>query len=347
MNKESAYLWTLILSLLFSLGCSREEKRKVPDVSTIPVDIEIRRFDQSLFQLDTNQMESSLQQLQQQYPVFSDIFLNQLLGANDERIAPQGPEAYVKGFIQHPPLRELYDNTQAAYPDMSEFETAFEQAFQFYKYYFPEAPIPSITTFISEYSVAAFIYGNNDLATGLDYFLGSSHPYRQFDPQNPAFSEYMTRTYNPEHLVSKTLQPLIDDLIPPSSNNRLLDFMIHNGKKLYILDHILPYTPDSIKLEITTDQVDWLKANEGMIWSYLIKEKLLYNSEWVTIRKLVDYSPNSPGMPEEAPGRTANWIGWQIIKAYIKQHPEVDMEDLLQITDAQMILDGAKYKPRR
>ena len=63
----------------------------------------------------------------------------------------------------------------------------YEQAFKFLKYYFPELPTPKVTTFISEYSVAAFIYGEGDLGLGLDFFLGSNYPYARYNPNNPNF----------------------------------------------------------------------------------------------------------------------------------------------------------------
>ena len=123
--------------------------------------------------------------------------------------------------------------------------------------------------------------------------------------------------------------------------------MIHNGKKLYALDLLLPYTPDSVKLEVTPAQVSWLEDNELEMWAHLLKEELLYSSNWQDIRKLVDYSPHSPGMPPEAPGRSANWIGWQIVKAYMGKHPETSLPQLFALQDAQALLDESRYKPRR
>ncbi|MFQ5447121.1 MAG: hypothetical protein ACE5FF_09305 [Saprospiraceae bacterium] len=100
-------------------------------------------------------------------------------------------------------------------------------------------------------------------------------------------------------------------------------------------------------MEYSQPQVDWCNQNEENIWAYLISEDLLYSTAWNDFRKLVEYSPNSPGMPKEAPGRTANWLGWQIVKAYMKRHPGTSLEDLIALKDAQAIMDGSKYKPRR
>ena len=122
--------------------------------------------------------------------------------------------------------------------------------------------------------------------------------------------------------------------------------MVHNGKQLYVLDQLMPYTPDSIKLEVTAEQTQWLEDNELEMWAYFLKEDLLYSNDWQKIRKLVEYSPHSPGMPKEAPGRSGNWVGWQIVKAYMKQHPDTTLPELLAMEDAQALLDASRYKPR-
>lgn len=347
MSWKKAVWFFAALHLIMSAGCSRDERPDAPDVSGIEMDIGIRRFEQGMFNLDTNDVEAGLARLRAQYPEFSGILLDQILGIGDTAAVPGGPAAFVRGFNLHPPTRKLYDTVQVLYGDMSALEADFEEAFRYFKYYFPEERTPAVTTFISEYSIAAFVYGDNELAVGLDFFLGENYPYAQYNPGNPNFSAYMTRTFTERHLVSKALQALINGLADQPPGNRLLDLMIHNGKKLYVLDHLLPFTPDSIKLEVTGAQAEWLEDNEMEMWAYFLKEELLYSSDWQNIRKFVDYSPHSPGMPPEAPGRTANWLGWQVVRAYMKRHPEVSMPQLLLLEDAQKILDESRYKPGR
>lgn len=341
---------TLLLLGGFCIGlfsCSEEEKKRAPDVSHIEVEVDIRRFEQSLFQLDTNQMEAAIAQLRLDYPELADIFIDEILDADNAELAPEGAAAYLRGFIQHPPLRHLFDTVQVVYHDLSKIEADFAEAFRYYQYYFPQMPTPRVTSIITEYGLAAFLYGENDLAIGLDLFLGENYPYQKYNPDNPAFSQYLTRTFNPDHLLAKGVQALVEDLAGPSLGNRLLDQMIHNGKKLYILDQLLPHTPDSVKWEVSGAQADWLKENELEMWAFFIKEDLFYSSDWGKIRKYIDYSPNSPGMPPEAPGRTANWLGYKVVAAYHQRYPELSLMDLIEQKDAQLILDESRYKPRR
>lgn len=339
--------WLLPLSLA-ALAVSCDNSRiKAPDVSGIEVTVDIRRFEKDLFSIDTSAIPAGLARIEENYPEFSEIFFNDITGSKNPDIAPEGHEAYMRGFLSHSSIRALYDSCMLRFDNMSDIEKEFQQAFRYYRYYFPKREIPDVTTFISEYSVGTFIYGEQSLAVGLDFFLGEEHPYAIFNPGNSNFSAYLTRTFTREHLVSKTLQPLIEDMLGPPYGNRMLDMMIYNGKKLYILDLLLPYTADSIKLEITGEQTNWLSKNQLEMWAFFLAENLLYSSDWAQIRKYVEYSPHSPGMPEEAPGRTANWLGLQIVRAYMQQFPETSLEQLINLRDAQEILTKSRYKPRR
>lgn len=335
----------LAVVILFS-SCRNDNAMDVPDVDHIQVLVEVQRFEQDLFALDTGQIAQGLAQLRAAYPEFSEVFFSYILRSDDPQVAPEGEVPYVQGFLKHPALQYLYDTTQIVYPTLDELKPEFEQAFRFLKYYFPDYPTPKITTFISEYTMAAFMYGQGDLGVGLDFFLGSNYPYAQYNPNNPNFSAYLTRTFNRRHLVSKSMQALVQDLLGQPQGNRLLDIMVYNGKQLYLAKSLQPYTPDSILLELPQAQVNWLSNNELEIWAHFLKEELLYSTDFSEFRKLVDYSPNSPGMPPEAPGRTANYIGWKIVEAYMRRHPEIGPQDLVNLHDAQYIMEQSRYKPR-
>ncbi len=347
MNTKNS-LFLLFITFLSLYACQSDKGKDIPDVSDIAVTVDLRRFDQALFSLDTNDMAAGLPQLEMGYGEFAEIFFGQILGSKDPRIAPEGHAEYVRGFIAHPGLRKLYDTTQVVFPSMQGIEKDFEQAFRFYKYHFPFQPLSGeVVTYISEYTIGGFLYGDNSIGIGLDFYLGEDYPYLQYNPANPNFSAYLTRSFNKDHIVMKSMKLLVQDLNGGPNGNNLLNHMIHNGKELYLLDQLLPFTPDSIKLEYSQEQVDWVSENEANIWAYFISENLLYSTELDKFRKYIEYSPNSPGMPDEAPGRTANWLGWQIVKAYMERNPGTSMQQLIELRDAQVIMDGSRYKPRR
>lgn len=347
MNVKNWY-FLLFAALVSTYACECGKGKDIPDVSGIPVKVEIKRFEQDLFALDTNNIGSGLAQLEEKYPAFSPIFFENILGSKDTTIAPEGHEQYVRGFVSHPAVRKLHDTCQVVFPNLDRLQKDFEQAFRFFKYYFPAQPLSGeVVTYISEYTVGGFLYDDNSIGIGLDFYLGENYPYQQYNPANPNFSQYLIRTFNRDHIVEKSMKLLVEDLLGPPPGNKMLDYMIHNGKALYLLDLLLPEAQDSVKLEYTQKQVDWCNENEANIWAYLISEKLLYSTDWGKYRKFVEPSPNSPGMPDEAPGRTGNWLGWQIVKAYMEKNPGTSPGELIQLRDAQVILDKSKYKPGR
>lgn len=338
----------LMTGLLFMSACtSTESEMDRPDISGVTVDVEIRRFDRDLFALDTTSIETGRLELANQYGEFADLYFNQILGLNDPRIAPQGPDAFLAGLLTYPATRKLYDTIQIVYPDMDREEQHFKTAFSYLKVIFPDRPTPRITTFLSEFSIANFIYGQDELAVGLDFYLGSEYKYALVDPSNAVFSDYLTRTYNRDHLVPRTIKPLLEDIVGPPGGERLIDHIIRNGKVQVLMDILLPDVADTARIEFTPDQLTWCEENEQNIWAYFLSENLLYSTDYKEYRKYVEYSPHSPGMPLEAPGRTGDWIGKQVVRSWLSRHPEKGLAALAERIDTQVFLEEARYKPRR
>ena len=333
----------LFLVVLFSQACLPDKGKNIPDVSDISLDLNIHRFEKALFSIDTTTVAQGLEQLKKQYPAFSDIYFNNVIGIRKQLLGDQKFVKAVTGYLTFEPVRKLYDTTMHVYNQLDWLKAELKLPLQLHQYYFPDATTPELYTFISEYTYGCFVADHNILAIGLDFFLGADYPH-----YNPTyFPNYIKRTMTKEHIVSRTIEALVDDIVGPGKEGRLLDRMIHNGKKLYVLDQLLPNSPDSIKLGYTTAQTHWVVQNESQMWAHFLDQELLYSNDYQKIRKLIEYSPNSPGMPSEAPGRTANWVGWQIVKSYMQRHAESSIEEMLAEKDAQAFLEKSRYKPRR
>jgi len=343
--------------------CSQDKDR--PDISDIQVEVDIRRFEQDLFALDTNAREISfaaqVEGLRQEYPTFFEVFTEKILGApyianntsngrlekvltrNDASIPENNMADYIEGLIKHPGFQKLYDTTTTIYNDISAVEEDLTQAFRYYKYYFPDRPVPEVVSYISEFALGTFTYEDSLLGIGWDFYMGD-----QFQYDYTIFPEYVQRTMNRQHLVSKAIEAVASGLVGSPEGNRMLDFMINNGKMLYLKSHLLPEMPDSIIMKYTPAQMQWVEENELELWAYFLRKDLLYSTRQADFQKLINPSPmGNTDMPREAPGRTANWVGWQIVQRYMEQFPDTSMEELIALDDAQELLKQSKYKPRR
>jgi len=336
--------------ILLSQSCFFDKGKNIPDVSNIKVNVEIKDFNQRLFSIDTNDIQNGISELRRDFPVFFDVYFRNVKPFRQKEELDEVFYSYVKDYLKDPFIQSLGDTTHIVFNDFSKYEKELNQAFRFYKHYFPNKNVPLVYSFSSNFNFAAFIFSFDEqqdaIGIGLDMLLGKDYPYWKLGIQNPAFSDYITRAFTPEHFTKKTLDPLINDFLEIPASDRLLDMMIYNGKKLHLLDLLLPLTPDSIKWEYSTKQTEWVKNNEFDMWTLFLSEKLLYETDLSKTKKLVDQSPSSPGMPPESPGRTANFMGLKIIQAFMKKNPDTTIKQLINM-DAQEIFNKSKYKPLR
>jgi hypothetical protein len=339
---KAAGLGLVMVAVAILPGCGRDDDRNLPNVSNIKVDVKIRRFDQALFALDSNNLEAGVSRLQTEYPSLFQLFTENII--HDQTNPKETPLEAVRGFVTVPEVRSLYDTVQQVYGDLRWLEKDLTQMFRYYKYYFPQKTVPEVSAVVSEFAVDAFTYGDSLCGIGLDLFLGENYP--AYNPE--VFPAYIRRQFQREYIPIRLAKAVAQNTfgdIPPG--NRLLDMMLYNGKMLYIVDCMLPMAPDSMKMGYTREQMEGCEANEAAVWARLLTQKLLYSSDFEEFRKLVTPSPNAPVVFQEAPGEVGNWIGWQIVKAYMKRHPETSMDALLKMQDAQKFLEQAKYKPKR
>lgn len=344
-TKNCAYIIALIFSSLLFWQCSAD--KNTPDITNQQVDIEIRRFEQALFALDTANTDipfsNQVARLEREYPNFWPVF-KQLIG--NTGIMEGDFSSQIYDFITHPGVRHLYDTTQAMYANIEAVEADLERAFAYHQHYFPERNVPEVVSYISEFNTGVFTYGDSLIGIGWDFFLGEEFPY-----DYEIFPAYLQRTMDREHLVMKAVEAVASNMVGAKDRGqRLLDFMIDNGKTLHIKSLMLPDIPAEVLLEWTPEQLAWMENdyNERELWKQILTRKLMYSTRQSEYQKLITASPSGmTWMPPESPSRAANWIGWQIVKAYLERHPETSMEDLLAIKDAQKILDGSKYRPSR
>ncbi|MEM1358036.1 MAG: hypothetical protein AAGF89_07550 [Bacteroidota bacterium] len=339
---------TLLIVLSF-WSCTGDEELPPPDVSNVNAPLEVLRFDRSLMALDTGQLLAGLQALDQEYGEFADVYLTHIIPLRRGDFSPEEQTDIIKAFLTFPLVKEIDQEVQLQFPAtiLEEQRQALQQALRYYRYYLPAAPVPdTLVAYLAQFELAGFLYGDGNLAVGLDFFLGPGYNYEAVDPREPIFSSYLTRSYTPEHLSTKLMRVLISDYLPAPRSGRLIDYLIYEGKILYLLNRVLPEVPDHVIHEVSEEEMTWLWENEIRIYAHLQKERQLYETNADLIRKLTQPAPSSPGMPAESPGQAVNYLGEQIVAAYVKANPRVSMEELLRIEDGQQILAGARYKPK-
>lgn len=345
-------LKTVCLLLLFCsigllVGCF--ESDNLPDISHIDIDFEgINYDDEFLAMTSGDNIKSSIEVLKSKFPALTNIYINNVMRFRHPRDTSDIYLDDINGFLASDAVTGLKHRIDSVYTDRSIMDRGFEEAFRYMKYYLPERSTPRVYYMMTEYSVASFIFPESETQDGLgislDMFMGRDYPYKKLFPTNPSFSDYLTPSFDKAYVVKKGMDAITDDIVGQPQGPRMIDQMILNGKKQYILEQFLPTTPDTILWEYTAAQMDWVTANELNLYSHFTSQEMLYSTDHMAFMKFVNPSPNSPGLPAEAPGRTANYIGYKIIQAYMRR-TGASIADLIGETDSQNILNAARYKP--
>ncbi len=339
------------LTLVLLTACQIEKKDNSTAIAAdnvAPLPLKIVRFDQELRQIDTanlKKIEQSVTELSKKYADFAPDYFGGYMQLIDPRRSANENMLNLKGFLTHPPIRRMLDTIQVVYPDMTAIEQEMGGILARFQKEFPDQKVPKIYSLFTEYTNAVVSFSDSVLCFSPEFFLGA---YDKHYPSD-AIPQYVARGLDRTHLPGYLCEQMLDNIMGSPKGNRLLDIMIHNGKKLYAMHQLMPTTPDSVLLRITAEQTDWCHKNEIQLWSHLTTENLLYETDSQKTKKLVSPAPNVPGIPSGAPGGVANFIGWRIIESYMEQRPNTTLSELLgpATTDGQKILEASKFKPKK
>ncbi len=339
----------LLVSLLLA-SCQREYKDPIPDVSHIEIEAEFIHYD-SLLRVHMEKGVEGLEELKEKYPAFSDIYFHRILEIWDPEEPLDSLYNRMDEFMSSDFYRDIQDTIHAAIPDFGPIKREYEQALHYYHYHFPHKNVPPVYLFISEFTFANIIFqdekGGDALGIGIDMFCHGHFDYTVLSYFNTMFSAYNVRTLNADHIVKKTFDAKWDGLLGPEPRGRMIDIMLYHGKKHHLNKLVLPHAPDTVIFEYTPEQMQWVRDNEAQIYNHLIENDLLYTTDLVKYSRLVSPSPHSPGMPPEAPGQVVNWLGYQIIRAWVRNNPDKTLSDLLDKRDGHEFLMQSRYRPGR
>lgn len=336
----------IILVCFISTGCGSDTKN--PDVSDIKISISSQRLDKDLYALDTNNFAAGLPAVEKKYPQFLSFYLDTLMGFGINQNYNDTNPAILKGlrtFLTHKDYRGVFDSVLAHYPDESKVNQQLAKGFQYMKHYYPGYKVPHIIYLVSGLNnYGAFTYGDSIMGIGLDMFLGSGYPFYK----SVSIPEYFYRQLNENYMPVAVFRTVYRESHPFIADGRvLLDMMIQSGKEMYFISKILPYLDEHVRLAYTEEQLKWCEENEAMVYDFFVRQELLYENNLQKVVRYVMDGPSATGMPQQSPGNIGAWVGLQIVRAYMKEHPETTLNQLLDMqADPQRFLLESKYKPK-
>jgi len=312
-----------LIHFLLILFISCTNKKKSVDVSNVSVDVQIDRFDVDFY----NATSKTLSSIKRKYPMFfphqiDSVWLNKINNKDEQTL-----------FIE----------TQKVYEKIDFLKDDLEYLFKHVKHYNQDFKSPKVTTMLTNIDYDnRVVYNGDHLLISLDAYLGKDHEFYNDYPK------YIKQNNTKSHIIVDAANAIVDKQIKPNRNRKFLDKMIAYGKKMYLLDTYLPSVHNHLKIGFTKEKYDWAESHEEDVWRYFIDKDLLYSTDAKLNQRFLNIAPFSKfylSMDNESPGRIGVYIGWQIVKAFMRNN-DVSLQALMQMSEEE-IFQKSKYKPKR
>lgn len=301
-----------------------------------------KRLDRDLFRLQAHNFDSLAPLLDAQYgPVYQKYLMNPMrLSGSKDSLYRQALLAFVgdrdiRGANRQ--LQQLYSDSR-----MQQLEEGLHGMLKRFRYHFPSRPLP--TQFIACQSGwnYAFAYVDSSFLLGLDMYLGAQSEYYTM----LAYPQYQVRKMEPEYILPDVARGwLLTEFDKTEPENTLLHHSIFYGKLFYAVKALLPNLDDSLIIGYTSKQMDYCHSYEKNIWAYMAEKNRLFENDLKQVRELTTDGPFTGAISKECPPRIAMWMGWQIVRAYMRKNPDLGLEALLTEKDAGKILNKSHYRP--
>jgi len=317
------FLLLLILTLI-SVSCKNVSKTE-KEIANINTKIEVERFDKYF----ANFSVQDLKKLQTAYPfMFSEKY----------------DDAFWIAKSNDTLQKQLAFEVEKIFPDFNDNTQEIASLFNHLKHYFPEFKVPRVITTTSDVDYRnKVIVTDSIVIIALDTYLGSDHEFYQ------GIQTYIVADMNKSQIVVDLAGEYAKKYIYRQQNKTLLDEMVYYGKQLYFKDVMIPFKTETERIGYTQEQMDWALANESYIWRYFVERELLYSTDSKLSSRFIVDAPFSKFYLEEidtqSPDKLGQYIGWQIVKAYMEQN-EVSLVTMFDASTEE-IFNNSKFKPRK
>ncbi len=340
MKKNLIYIIGILVLGVIAFFVIRHFLNKDPldvDVSDIDVVVELERFDLDLKK--ENKTYEDIEKLYEKYGEFFDVYNYEIIGIGG--IENSSYLTYLNTFLNDYAVIEASEEVDKDFANCEELNSEITDGFRHLKYYYPDEEIPRVIAFVAGFNQSVVLL-DGFIGIGLDKYLGfDCELYEMLGIPEFARNE-MVIDQIPIDIMTAWAQ---DRYLFGESEENLLNYMIYNGKILYFLDAIYPEFEEARKNKYSEQQLAFCYEFERDMWTAMVENKLLFITDYLTIKKFTDAAPFTKQFGPDSPPRVANWIGLQIVRKYVENN-NVSVQELMAETNYQMILNLSEYNPK-
>ncbi|MDE7386275.1 MAG: hypothetical protein K2N28_03965 [Muribaculaceae bacterium] len=186
----------------------------------------------------------------------------------------------------------------------------------------PELKVTNVYGIASPY-MQSVIVSDSTVLVALNHYLGSDYPGYETMPS------YVREGKTPTRLPADVAEAVVRVRYPYSPvEGTLLERMLYEGAVAEVVAQATGNDGDALGYSIA--DLDTADHRLKDVWYTLASDGLLYSTADGEISRLVSPAPFSRVGSIELPSKIGRYIGLQIIRSYIKNHPDAKPVTLLE-----------------
>lgn len=315
----------LLLSIIAFSAC-RPDKQKGD--ALFDKEIKVFRYDRLQYEAAALNSFSALQKMNMEYPQATKLLIEDVLMIGNVSDADINERlcAYYSDSI----LMQLMRDAESKFKNMAPVEKGLTEAFRILKKEIPSFPVPKVYAQVSALNQSVVV-GDSLLGFSIDKYLGEDYPlYERY------YYAYQRRTMNPDRILPDCLTSYLYSLYPfqwLTEYRALFDIIMYRGKIHWVVSRLLKSKSYEDFLGYTEEEALWCRKNKKVLWEWMVNQGHLWSKDPMVIRAYTHPDPSMVFKGEKIPPLIGVWIGMELTDLYMKQHPELTMDELLSRID--------------
>ncbi len=298
----------------------------------------ITRIDKLEADFVLNESSVAMQEMAISYPEETKILIEDVLRigmVNDLEV-----ENKLKDYFVKDPVRtQLVKDVVRKYDNLGVLGKKLKKAFTDLQKEIPSMHVPQFYAQISGFN-QSIVVGDSILGISLDKYMGTDYkPYKKL------YYQRQIEQMRPSHIVGDCLYFWIESKQPLqlSKDKLLLDVLVYFGKINWIVYHLLG---DDFKGD---KKLYYLKSDTGIEEEWremskkLLKKDVLSLTDEQTVHYVMFGAPETGKLHAKGLQGVGVPAGLKIVDDYMQRHPDCSARQLLAMTSAMQLLQGAGY----
>jgi hypothetical protein len=325
----------LFAGVLLLSACSNDPL----DVDTSGVDVQIRYTNLDSLMQHTNE-ELLLGKLLEQRVRTQDVIdyeLGYCLGVGS--VMDTALVQNLAAFRNNPYVKRLEERISQKFPDLAQRHAKITEGFRHIKAHLPDASIPTEIVYMNSYFQSSAFCTDKEIAVGLERYLGAkTDVIKELPPQDffPWIKEKMDPQYLERDAVTAWIMTNIVKDSEEDATTHNIEQIIRWGKILYLTEAAFPDQPKHWIMRYSEKDYKWAIENERSFWEFLVAEKMLFTTDEQLQANVLNDGPFTAGLPEKAPDRLGQFLGWRIIQSYMEQY-DVTLQELMALPYTELL----------